>query len=135
MARLLQQYGALPWRDRGQGIEVLLISSRETRRWIIPKGWPIPGLEPHDSAAREAFEEAGVGGNVGRRRLGSYDYEKRLKDGSLETCTVDVFRLEVMIQHRAWPEQGQRELRWLTRDEAAASVQEAGLASLIRKLK
>ena len=135
MAKPLKQCAALPWRDPGHGTQILLISSRETRRWVIPKGWPIPDMMSHESAAREAFEEAGIGGQIAQAAIGSYDYEKRLKDGTLVPCRVDVFPLEVMIQHPSWPEQGQRELRWFPQEDAAGAVQEPGLARLIRKLK
>ena len=130
-----QQFAALPWRHTGTRIEVLLISSRETKRWVIPKGWPIAGLSPHESAAREAFEEAGVGGQIAREPLGSYDYDKRLKDGRLLPCHVEVFPLEVMVQHTSWPEQAERAARWMSQDEAAAAVAEPQLAKLIRELK
>ena len=73
------QYAALPYRRRGAAIEVLLITSLGTKRWIIPKGWPIEGLKPPDSAAGEAMEEAGVVGVVGRESIGSFLYEKRRK--------------------------------------------------------
>src|SRR6266436_5916091 len=73
------QYAALPYRLSGRSrTEVMLVTSRETQRWIIPKGWPQRGRAPYDSAAREAFEEAGVVGAVGRRSVGSFPYEKRL---------------------------------------------------------
>src|ERR1700726_1179051 len=76
------QYAALPYRVRRNfGTEVMLVTSRETRRWIIPKGWPHKGKTPHRSAAREAFEEAGVVGAVGSRPVGSFSYEKRLNNG------------------------------------------------------
>lgn len=130
-----QQFAALPWRHTGTRIEVLLISSRETKRWVIPKGWPIAGLSPHESAAREAFEEAGVGGQIAREPLGSYDYDKRLKDGRLLPCHVEVFPLEVMVQHTSWPEQGQRKLQWFALPDAALAVQEPELATIIRHLK
>ena len=130
-----RQFAALPWRDAGHGIEVLLISSRGTGRWVIPKGWPIKGFPPHASAAREAFEEAGVGGIIGKGALGQYSYDKQIDGEASIACDVDVFPLEVMIQHPSWPEQGQRELRWFPRDDAAGAVQEPGLARLIRKLK
>lgn len=130
-----QQFAALPWRHTGTRIEVLLISSRETKRWVIPKGWPIAGLPPHESAAREAFEEAGVGGQIAHEPLGSYDYDKRLKDGRLLPCHVEVFPLEVMVQHTSWPEQAERAARWMSQDEAAAAVAEPQLAKLIRELK
>lgn len=130
-----RQVAALPWREGGQGTEVLLISSRETKRWVIPKGWPIPSLSPPDSALREAFEEAGVGGQIARKPAGHFGYMKRMKDGTEVSCSVEVFPLEVMVQHREWPEQGQRDARWFKRDEAAAAVDEPGLAAIIRKLK
>jgi 8-oxo-dGTP pyrophosphatase MutT (NUDIX family) len=129
------QYGALPWRHSGAGIEVLLISSRETKRWVIPKGWPIGNLAPYDSAAREAFEEAGIGGQVGRKAIGRYEYDKRLKDGKLRGLIVEVYLLEVMVQYPEWPEQGQRTLLWSLKDEAAGLVEEPDLAKIIRKLK
>jgi 8-oxo-dGTP pyrophosphatase MutT (NUDIX family) len=129
------QFAALPWRDAGHGVEVLLISSRDTGRWVIPKGWPIKGFSPHASAAREAYEEAGIGGIVSKSALGQYSYDKLIDGEPSIACDVDVYPLEVMIQHPAWPEQGQRELRWLAKEAAADAVQEAGLASLIRKLR
>ena len=74
------QYAALPYRRKGKSApEVLLVTSRETGRWIIPKGWPLKGKAPHKAAAREAREEAGVVGKINRRSVGSFSYEKRLK--------------------------------------------------------
>ena len=73
------QYGALPYRlDDDGSVEVLLVTSRETKRWIIPKGWPIKGLKPSKAAAREAYEEAGVRGRIAGRAFGHYVYEKLL---------------------------------------------------------
>jgi len=119
----------------GSGIEVLLISSRETKRWVVPKGWPIAGLKPWESASREAFEEAGVAGQTARKAIGGYDYDKRLKNGTAKPTHVEVFALEVMVQHPDWPEKGQRTLMWTPRDEAARLVHEAKLAQIIRQLK
>ncbi len=135
LTRTAVQYAALPWRETGAGIEVLLISSRETRRWVIPKGWPMKGLKPHEAAVREAFEEAGVGGQIGRSALGHYEYMKRQPDRSELPCHVEVYGLEVMVYHRSWPEQGQRHLEWKPLHEAAASVAEAQLAEIIRQLR
>ena len=129
------QYAALPWRQTGAGIEVLLITSRQTKRWIIPKGWPIKGLTPAQSAARETFEEAGAGGQVTAKPIGRYEYEKRLPGGSLTSCRVDVYGLEVMVQHRSWPEQGQRSQTWMPAAEAAIAVAEPELGRIIAKLK
>ncbi len=128
------QYGALPWRYSGGGREVLLISSRDTGRWVIPKGWPIRGLTPAETAAREAYEEAGLGGQISKKPLGAFEYGKRLNDGKVETCKVEVFALEQMIQHPSWPEQGQRKLQWFPVDDAAEAVQEPELKKIIRKL-
>src|SRR3954447_6704011 len=108
------QFAALPWRRNAQGaVEVLLITSRETRRWVIPKGWPIKGMTSPKSAAREAFEEAGVHGKVAKRPVGSYAYDKRLRNGRLQHVRVAVFGLAVETEAEAYPELGQREKRWL----------------------
>src|SRR6267378_4165963 len=107
------QYGALPYRRNGDArTEVMLVTSRETRRWIIPKGWPHKGKTPHRSAAREAFEEAGVVGAVSRRSIGSFSHNKRLKNGDVVTCKVLVFPLKVNRQNKKWPEKEEREVRW-----------------------
>ena len=90
------QSAALPWRLSPAGkVEVLLVTSRETRRWVAPKGWPIKGLKSFQAAAREAFEEAGVEGEIGRKKLGVYHYDKRLRSGRLQHVRVQVFPLEV----------------------------------------
>src|SRR5258707_10158335 len=99
------QYAALPYRSSSTyRTEVMLVTSRERRRWIIPKGWPQKGKAPHRSAAREAFEEAGVVGAIRRRSIGSFSYEKRLKKGALVECEVLVFALKVKGQNNKWPE-------------------------------
>lgn len=127
------QYAALPWRLGPEArIEVMLITSRETRRWVIAKGWPIEGLTPHASAAREAFEEAGVVGETWEEPVGAYFYEKRLKSGKLRPVTVEVFPLRVDEELPDWPEKGQREKRWFAAKEAAALVHETQLQTLIR---
>ena len=127
------QYAALPYRLEDGVLRVFLVTSRESRRWVIPKGWPIRGLKPHDSAAREAYEEAGLEGRVRKRRIGAFTYEKRLEQGSV-LCSVDVFPLEVRRRTKSYPERGQREGRWMEPDEAADLVREPDLADLIRRL-
>jgi 8-oxo-dGTP pyrophosphatase MutT (NUDIX family) len=118
----LDQYAALVWRPSASGgIEVLLITSRETRRWVVPKGWPIKGLRPHQTAASEAWEEAGVEGRTGARKIGVFDYDKRLSGGALRVET----------EHDEWPEAGQRERIWLAPEEAADRVDEPGLSRLL----
>jgi 8-oxo-dGTP pyrophosphatase MutT (NUDIX family) len=128
-----KQYAALAWRFTGAGREVLLISSRDTGRWVIPKGWPIKGLSPSESAAREAYEEAGLGGQIDKKPIGKFDYDKRLDNGNVQPCEVEVFALEQMVQHPTWPEQGQRKMQWFSIPEAAKAVQEPKLKEIIRK--
>src|SRR6058998_3108251 len=129
------QYGALPYRlAAGSRPQFMLVTSRETRRWIIPKGWPKKGKTPHHSAAREAFEEAGVVGAVGRRSVGSFPYEKRLKGGGVMVCEVHVFPLKVTRQSKQWPEKEQRDVKWLSIKQAAETVQEPMLSEIIRRL-
>jgi len=86
------QFAVLPWR-RTDRLEIMLVSSRETVRWVLPKGWPMKGLKPHKTAAREALEEAGILGKVAKTSLGDYSYAKRLEDGSVQMCRVEVFAL------------------------------------------
>src|SRR3954453_21601016 len=129
------QYAALPYRSSGASrTEVMLVTSRETRRWIIPKGWPQKGKSPHNSAAREAFEEAGVVGAVGKRAVGSFRYQKRLKNGDVTVCEVHVFPMRVRRQSKEWPEREQREVKWLSAREAAETVKEPMLGEIIRRL-
>lgn len=127
------QYGALPFREsEAAGLEILLVTSRQTRRWIIPKGWPIRGLGPSKSAAREAYEEAGVRGTVRSRSIGRYLYSKVLDDRAISVpCEVRVFALRVRRQEKAWPERQQREVRWFVPADAVEAVEEDGLKALI----
>lgn len=128
------QLAALPWRNDAR-LEVLLITSRETRRWVIPKGWPMKGLEAPEAAAREAFEEAGVEGDVDRLAIGYYAYGKLMRDGSIRPIDVDVFALRVTREFDEWPERAERERRWFTPHEAAEVVDEAGLAEILRRFE
>jgi 8-oxo-dGTP pyrophosphatase MutT (NUDIX family) len=122
------QYAALPFRCRAHAsVQVMLVTSRETGRWVVPKGWPIAGEAPHVSAAREAIEEAGVVGIVGRDSIGMYSYEKRLASGAIVICEVQVFPLKVERQHEDWPEKEQREFQWFSPTDAANVVQEPEL--------
>lgn len=126
------QCAALPWRRTEAGeVEILLITSRETRRWVIPKGWPHRGLGPAASAAREAFEEAGVLGEVSRKPIGAYRYDKRLKSGRVQHVRVAVYAMRVVEERDAWPEMGEREKQWARGDEAASRVTEPELSRLI----
>jgi ADP-ribose pyrophosphatase YjhB (NUDIX family) len=130
------QYAALPWRrSAGGSIEIMLITSRDTGRWVIPKGWPVAGLSPGDSAMHEAREEGGLVGRIGDHPIGRYHYDKRQPDGSAVHCAVEVFTLEVERQMRSWLEKDQRQRRWFVLPEAAEAVDEPELRTLIRKLE
>ncbi len=129
---LKEQYGALPFRYRADGgIEVLLVTSRRTGRWIIPKGWPASGMKPFELAAREAMEEGGVTGRIEERPIGCYRHKKTLSDGSVVRCRVEIFALEVEAQLPTWPECKQRSTRWFSLDEAAAAVRDMELRAVI----
>jgi 8-oxo-dGTP pyrophosphatase MutT (NUDIX family) len=127
------QYGVLPYRFTDtNSLEVLLVTTRQTRRWIIPKGWPIKGLKPPRSAAREAYEEAGIRGTVGAKSIGVFSYEKRLEaNGGSVPCEVRVFPMIVKRQLDTWPEAHQREARWFESAEALSVTKEKGLRQLI----
>jgi 8-oxo-dGTP pyrophosphatase MutT (NUDIX family) len=127
-----RQCGALCWRMHHGRIEVLLISSRDTGRWVIPKGWPIDGLNPAETAAREAWEEAGVNGVIDPQATGSFFYLKAFNRRT-ETlpCEVSVFALRVAKIAAKFPEKKERRRRWFTAVKAAKLVHEAGLSSLL----
>ena len=129
-----RQSAALPLVGQGMALRVVLVTSRETRRWVLPKGWIEPEEDAHRSAAREAFEEAGLLGETEPEPLGSYAYPKRRADGSAVTTEVLVFRFHVARQLRDWPERLERERRLFTPAAAAALVAEPDLAALLRSL-
>jgi len=132
-ARNRVQFAALPYRITAEGdLQVLLITSRSTRRWIIPKGWPMGKRPAHKVAALEAAEEAGVEGKVGKQAIGVYHYDKLLSTGVVARCRVDVYALEVRRQNSAWPERKRRERRWMDLAEAASIIDDGELAPLIR---
>ncbi|MCB1383563.1 MAG: NUDIX hydrolase [Notoacmeibacter sp.] len=125
------QAALLPWRKSSRGIEIMLVTSRGTGRWILPKGWPEHGESLRESAMREALEEAGVEGNAADTALGSYFYDKVLASGLRRRCEVRVFAMQVKDQRKNWPERGERERKWFSPQEAAALVMEPDLAELI----
>jgi 8-oxo-dGTP pyrophosphatase MutT (NUDIX family) len=128
-----RQYGALPIRldDAGRP-RIMLITSRRSGEWIIPKGWPVARLSGAESAAREAFEEAGlVGLIIGDEPIGVYEYAKRSASRRPMPFEVFVFLLRVHEQREKWPEKGQRLLRWCDLHEAAGLIVEPGLARLV----
>ena len=128
-----RQVAALPWRGEGADLKILLVSSRETRRWVIPKGWPMKDKADHQAAAQEAYEEAGLDGQILEAPAGDYEYLKRLKSGAARLVKVDVYPMKVTGEHATWPEKGQRTLQWMAPVEAALAVQEPELRDLIAR--
>ncbi|GLI93360.1 hypothetical protein LMG27198_23520 [Methylocystis echinoides] len=122
----------MPWRVSEENkVEVLLVTSRDTRRWVIPKGWPMKGRKPHIVAAIEAQQEAGLHGKVEKSKLGDFEYEKRMKGGGAVDCVVEVYALRVEQQRKKWREKGQRVTYWFDYAVAAQQVDEPGLKELI----
>lgn len=126
---MYRQSAVIPYRDGPAGLEVLLITSRQRKRWILPKGVVEPGMTAAASAAKEAMEEAGIGGIVDDRPLGSY---RCAKWGGI--CTVEVFAMRVTEQAATWPEAHLRTRQWMSAADAASRVDEADLKPLIRGL-
>lgn len=127
------QYGALCYRIDNGKLQILLITSRGTGRWILPKGWPIAGMNGSATAAQEAWEEAGVSGRNSEKSLGFYYYDKVLDDRKSLTCMVRVYGLRVTKLAEDFPEKGQRRRRWFSQKKAALRVDEAQLAQLIKR--
>jgi 8-oxo-dGTP pyrophosphatase MutT (NUDIX family) len=128
-SQLIPQSGVIPYRHRGERLEIALITAREDSRWGIPKGHLERGMMPYESAAQEAYEEAGLVGEVGEACVGSYLYEKR---GTIR-C-VDLYSLRVSNLLDRWPEMKFRERQWMTVREAAARVHIEALGECILKL-
>ena len=128
-----QQYGAVPFTvDMAGRMRVALLTSRETGRWVIPKGWPIANLTGAEVASRETIEEAGLPGVVAASKpAGRYSYAKRLSTGQTINCWVDVYLLRVQAELNAWPEMAQRVRAWFSPQVAATLVAERALANIL----
>lgn len=129
--QVVNQAGAICARKTEQGVEVLLITSRDTGRWVIPKGTVEKGENNRSAAAREAREEAGVRGHFSKKPLGYYTYIKG-KEGT--ACLVAVFLMEVTGKKKHFPEEQARQLEWVSALEAARRVEEPELKGLFSKL-
>ena len=128
------QIGAICWRMHRAKVEVLLITSRDTGRWVIPKGWPMEGLSEAEAASIEAWEEAGVRGDIAPESLGSFDYDKVLSATKAIPCTVTVFGLRVAALHTDFPERKQRRRKWFAAEKAARKVAEPELRQLLKAI-
>ena len=128
---LRYQIAALPLRrGRDGSTEACLITSRETQRWLIPKGWPIKGLDSAETAAREAQEEAGLIGKISKKPVASYRYWKRLDQG-WELVEVLVHEMKVTKRLAAWREKSQRKRRWLPLEKAIGLIKEVELQEIL----
>lgn len=127
----IQQVAALPYRQTPSGdMEVLLLTSRQTRRFVLPKGWPMKGRPDCEAAAQEAAEEAGVIGSSHEIPVGSFRYWKRLQ-GAFVPVTVEVYPLHVERELDTWKERKSRRRAWVKLDEAALLVDEPELISML----
>lgn len=131
VARQATQVAALCWRRRAGAVQVLLITSRGTGRWIVPKGWQIAGQDGPTSAATEAWEEAGVRGTVAPDPVGVYAYDKVLEDGAEQPILATLYALKVRATLKTWPEMAERRRKWMSLRKAAARVAEPELAALL----
>jgi 8-oxo-dGTP pyrophosphatase MutT (NUDIX family) len=111
-------------------MRVVLVTSRERRRWIIPKGWPIKGLKNPEVAETEAMEEAGVVGRISKKPIGRFIYDKQFPKKTV-TVTVDVYGLEVLKELDEWQEKGQRDVQWFEVEEAARLADDRSVGELI----
>ncbi len=128
------QIAALPFRERRGRVDVLLVTTRDTRRWVIPKGWPMDGRKDYNAAKIEAFEEAGLEGKISKTPIGTFEYCKRLNSIESRQCRVDVYPLKVERLLRKWPEKGERWRHWFSIEAAAEMVSEEQLRALILNL-
>ena len=123
---------ALCWRQSRKGLRILLITSRDSGRWVIPKGWTMRNRTDPEAAAREAYEEAGLRGVISERSIGIYTYAKVLGPGRSVLCAVKVFPLEVREMLKKYPETGQRRARWFSPEKAAKRIAEPELKAIVR---
>lgn len=132
-APVCNQVAGLCWRRAGKKkVEVLLITSRDTGRWVLPKGWPMKGLSDPQAALREAYEEAGVEGQVADKPIGTFPYVKVMDAKRGFPCEVAVYPIEVDGLADSFPEVSQRQRKWFSLAKAAKNVDERELSALIK---
>lgn len=129
----IRQIAALPYRrDANGAMEFMVVTSRATGRFILPKGWPVKGMSDPEAAAEEAEQEAGVVGRVNKHPIGRYRYWKRLADAFVP-ITVTVYPLEVKAEASDYREQNQRARGWLQPEQAELLIDDPELKSLLRE--
>lgn len=129
---LRTQFAALPWRFRKNKLEVCIITSRTSKRWIVPKGWPMDGRTPTQAAEIEAWEEAGLKGKMSDTCIGVYSYVKPL-DKTRTPCLAMIFPMKVRTEFDHWPERHQRRRKWVSRKKAAQLLHDDELAQIVRR--
>lgn len=134
MQKARHQIAALPLRWKGKTIQALMVTSRDTGRWVVPKGWTMKDVKPWAAAAIEALEEAGAKGHISREMAGTYHYDKVLDDGSTVLCRVRVYPMVVDKLKSDWKERAERTRSWFELEEAADLVDEPELAELLRSI-
>ncbi|MBN1447549.1 MAG: NUDIX hydrolase [Bacteroidetes bacterium] len=125
-----EQSSVIPWRRHHRGVEILLITTPKTRRWIFPKGVIDPGLTARTAARKEATEEAGIDGIVSETRIGEYTYEKWKG-----TCRVQVFAMKVTEIHDSWEEDHLRHRKWVSLKEAHGLLDRRKLRHMLRRFE
>lgn len=126
------QFAGLCYRVVKNRVEILLITTRRSGRWIVPKGWPMDGMTPAESAAQEAWEEAGVRGHTHDQCLGLFSYNKVLEPKEVLPCVAMVYPIRVKSLENAYPEMNQRRRKWFSRKKAASLVMEPELGRILR---
>ena len=134
-ADLRTQFAALCYRIRNDKPEFLMVTSRGTGRWLIPKGWPETGVSPEACALTEAWEEAGVQGRVTGPCLGLFSYHKEVEGRQSLPCVAMVYPVRVKSLVKDYPEADERKRKWMRPKKAASKVQEAELAHILRSFE
>lgn len=135
MPKIGEQIAALPMRrDAKDVVKVLMVTSRDTGRWVMPKGWQMDGKKPWAAAEIEALEEAGARGHIGSEMIGTYRYPKIMNDGRIIPCKVEVYPMFVEKLQANWKERKERKRKWFTPKAAAKRVDEQELADLLMRL-
>lgn len=135
MKEVAEQIAALPMRwDKKGNVEILMITSRGTGRWIMPKGWTMRGKKPWAAAEIEALEEAGALGHILKDKIGEYHYKKVLPSGKKLRCRVRVYPMMVQRLKNNWKERNERRRKWVSPKTAAKRVWEPELSALLKSL-
>lgn len=122
------QSAVLPIKKEKSEIYILLITSRNQTKWIIPKGIVEENLSHWESAEKEAFEEAGINGRIEKKSIGEYEYKKW---GGI--CKVVLYPFIVETEFEDWPEKYFRNRKWFKVDKALKKLKNKKLKELIKQ--